>query len=78
MAVVFKNLVNAHKKAYKLIHQIVKSKFKQTAQVGIANDLQAYSNYRKHSLIEQIKVFFVYNLSNHIFYKFSDINTHDF
>jgi beta-glucosidase len=78
MAVVFKNLVNAHKKAYKLIHQIVKNKFKQTAQVGIANDLQAYSNYRKHSLIEQIKVFFIYNLSNHIFYKFSGINTHDF
>jgi len=78
MLLVFKNLVKAHKRAYKLIHYLVKNKFKQTAQVGIANDLQAYSNYRKHSLIEQLKVYFIYNFSNHVFYKFSGLKTHDF
>ncbi len=78
MMLVFKNLVQAHKKAYKLIHKIVKDKFNQSTQVGIANDLQAYSNYRKHSLWEQLKVYYVYNFSNHLFYKLSNISTHDF
>lgn len=78
MVIVFKNLVQAHKKSYKLIHTIIKNKFNKIPQVGIANDLQAYSNYRKHSLFEQLKVYFTYNFSNHLFYKLTHIKTHDF
>ena len=73
-----KNLAKAHKKSYYLIHKNIKNKFNKKAQVGIANDLQAYSNYRKHKFWEQIKIFIIYNFSNHIFYKMSGIKTHDF
>ena len=78
MAIVFKNLIKAHKQSYKLIHHVIKDKFNKFPQVGIANDLQAYSNYRKHNLVEQIKVYFIYNFSNHLFYKLTNIKTHDF
>ena len=40
--------------------------------------MQAYTNYRKHTLIEQLKIYFIYNISNHSFYKYSKIKTHDF
>lgn len=75
---VFNNLALAHKRAYKLIHKYYRNKGLQKPKVGFVNDLQSYSNYRKHSLLEQLKVYFIYNFSNHSFIKKSGKKYHDF
>lgn len=66
------NLIRAHKKAYKTIHQLVPE-----AKVGIAQNVQSYTAYHKHSVIEQLGVIFSDFATNHIFHFFSS-GYHDF
>jgi len=75
---VFYNMARTHKKAYELIHKTCKEKFNKEAKVGIANSLQAYSNYFKHKFLDQFKVYWKYKTLNHGFYKLSGIKSHDF
>lgn len=69
---VYLNLTSAHKKAYKFLHTNYPTK-----PVGIANNIQSYEPYHKHSLIEQLAVLFCDVGANHLFYIFTR-NTHDF
>jgi len=75
---VFWNLAKSHKAAYSLIHKVVKEKFKKETEVGIANSLQAYSNYIKHKLFDQLQQYYLYKFSNHGFYILSRPKYHDF
>lgn len=56
------NLVQAHKKAYALLHKL------SHKPVGIAQNMQSYHSTHKHSLIEQLSVYFGDLISNHSFY----------
>ncbi len=66
------NLTQAHKKAYKVIHSLVPS-----AQVGIANNIQSFSSYHKHSFLEMLAVLISDDATNHLFYNLTR-GTHDF
>ncbi|MDO8498686.1 MAG: glycoside hydrolase family 1 protein [bacterium] len=66
------NLVQAHKKAYKAIHKIIPE-----AKVGIAQNVQSYTAYHKHSIVEQVGVIVSDFMANHIFYTLSH-GYHDF
>lgn len=66
------NLASAHKKAYKFLHSNYPTK-----KVGIANNIQSFEPYHKHSLIEQLAVI-IYDVgANHLFYLLTR-GTHDF
>lgn len=66
------NLIRAHKKAYKMIHWLVPK-----AMVGMAQNVQSYTAYHKHSIIEQLGVILSDITANHIFYLLTR-NHHDF
>lgn len=66
------NLVRAHKKAYKVIHKIIPE-----AKVGIAQNVQSFTAFHKHSLREQLGVIFSDVTTNHLFYFFTK-GYHDF
>lgn len=66
------NFARAHKKAYQLIHQLDLGK-----PVGMAQNIQSYSAYHKHSLIEQLGVIVSDLVANHAFY-FLTRGHHDF
>ncbi len=71
-AMVFKNLVKAHKKAYQAIHD-----FDKDAKVGIAQNCAYVEPYSKSS-VPDIKAAFVWRyLRTHLFYNFID-NRQDF
>lgn len=59
----YRNFASAHKKAYKILHQLAPGK-----PVGIAQNVQSYTAYHKHSLIEQIGVMLSDLVANHGFY----------
>lgn len=65
------NLAQAHKKAYQFLH------FHSRKPVGIAQNLQSYHSSHKHSLIEQLAVYFSDMLTNHTFYYLTK-DCHDF
>ena len=69
---VYLNLTSAHKKAYKFLHKNYPHK-----PVGIANNIQSFEPYHKHSLIEQLAVIFYDVGANHLFYLLTK-GTHDF
>lgn len=69
---VYLNLTSAHKKAYKFLHSNYPGK-----PVGIANNIQSFEPYHKHSLIEQLAVIFYDVGANHLFYLLTK-GTHDF
>lgn len=73
---VVRNLARAHKRAYKVIHELLDQKGDRP-QVGIANSLISYYVYRKHSFID----FLYFKISdfvwNHSFY-FLTKGTHDY
>lgn len=70
---VFWNLCKAHKKAYKAIHLL-----DQDAKVGAAHQVSSFSAAQEHSILQHILVW-IYDLTtNHIFYKFTGLKTHDF
>ncbi len=66
------NLAAAHKKVYKFLHSNYPDK-----PVGIANNIQSFEPYHKHSILEQLAVIFSDIGANHIFYILTR-NTHDF
>ncbi len=67
-----RNLIRAHKKAYKIIHQIIPD-----AKVGIAQNVQSFTAFHKHSLREQLGVIVSDLTTNHLFYFFTK-GYHDF
>jgi len=69
----FLNLSFAHRKIYKYLHQL----FPAGKPVGIANNILSFESYHKHSLREQIAVFFNDLFVNHLFYILTK-GTHDF
>lgn len=75
---VFYHLSRAHRRAYKIIHQVLQTKFHCSAAVGFANDFQAYVNYIKHHFWGQWRVYFLYQISNHSFYHLTGQKCHDF
>jgi beta-glucosidase len=66
------NLKQAHKKAYKTIHKLIPN-----AKVGMAQNLNSFDAYHKHSITEQLAVILSDIFSNHIFY-FLTKGYHDF
>ncbi len=70
---VYWNLAQAHKIAYKIIHDEVG----KTAKVGISNNVGTFQALHRHSLREDFAEYMLDNL-NHIFYKLTGIRTHDF
>lgn len=66
------NMANAHKKAYKTIHELDSS-----AKVGFANNVTSYSAFHEHKLFSSISAYFANFFSNHFFYKLIG-NTNDF
>lgn len=65
------NLSRAHKKIYKFLHEVSKS------PVGLANNIQSFEPYHKHSIIEMLTVSFYDIITNHLFYYLTK-GTHDF
>lgn len=59
----FLNFTYAHKKAYKVIHQIIPE-----AKVGIAQNCSSFEAYHKHSVTEMVAVMFSDFFTNHTFY----------
>ncbi len=66
------NLARAHKKAYKTIHKLISN-----PKVGIAQNLNSFEAYHKHSVSEQTAVIISDIVSNHTFYWLTK-NYHDF
>ena len=59
---VFKNMIQAHKKAYRAIKQVLPD-----AQVGIAKNNMYYEIYHKNSPFDQILVYLAKEISNYYF-----------
>lgn len=70
---VFWNMAQAHKKAYRTIHQL-----KPNAQVGIAQNVSSFDIFHHHSLLENLTEWFLDITNNHSFYILTGKNTHDF
>lgn len=66
------NLASAHKKAYKFLHKNFPSK-----PCGIANNLQSFEPFHKHSILEAATVILTDAIVNHLFY-FLTRGTHDY
>ena len=66
------NLASAHKRVYKYLHETFPKKM-----VGIAQNVQSFEPYHKHSLLEQVTVVLSDLVTNHLFY-FLTKGTHDF
>lgn len=67
------NMARAHKKAYKTIHNLVNK-----PQVGIAKEVFSFDAMHHHSFLEVCVEMFADLISNHLFYKFTGLKTHDF
>lgn len=66
------NLASAHRKVYRFLHSSWPQK-----SIGIANNIESFEPYHKHSLIEQASVVISDLAVNHLFY-FLSRGTHDF
>lgn len=66
------NLASAHKKVYKYLHQNHPAK-----PVGIAQNVQSFEPFHKHSFLEQLAVILSDLTTNHLFY-FLTRGSHDF
>lgn len=66
------NLARAHKKAYKIIHEIIPH-----AKVGIAQNVSSFQPFHKHSIIEMVAVGISDIVTNHSFYYLTN-GYHDF
>lgn len=71
--IVFWNMLQAHKKAYKIIHQA-----DQNTKVGIAHNVTSFNQFHKHSLLESIAVWFLDLVNNHAPYILTGKKYHDF
>ncbi|MBI2011636.1 glycoside hydrolase family 1 protein [Candidatus Daviesbacteria bacterium] len=68
----FFNFTSAHKKTYRVLKLLDPNK-----PVGIANNIQSFEPFHKHSIPEQLAVVFSDIVTNHMFYFFTK-GTHDF
>ncbi|OGE24950.1 hypothetical protein A3C26_00390 [Candidatus Daviesbacteria bacterium RIFCSPHIGHO2_02_FULL_39_12] len=66
------NFASAHKRVYKYLHKAFPKK-----EVGIANNVQSFESYHKHSVAEQVAVIITDIITNHLFY-FLTRGAHDF
>lgn len=67
------NMARAHKRAYKIIHRLIPK-----AQVGIAHNVLTYDAYHHHSFREMLSQFGLDVGTNHLIYKLTTKDTHDF
>lgn len=67
------NMAQAHKRAYKTIHEHIPN-----AKVGFANSVQSFTKIHLHSLKESIAEWISDLTSNHFFYLLTGMDTHDF
>lgn len=74
---VFRNLTKGHKRAYQIIHEVMRQRWDRGAAVGIANNVSSFYAYRKHSFVDQSFVQLFDWLFDHSFYTFTK-GTHDF
>ncbi len=68
-----KNLARAHKMAYTTIHELVPN-----AQVGFANNVSSFESFHKHSIREKAYEWFLDIITDHLFYKATGMEYHDF
>ncbi|KKQ56047.1 MAG: Beta-glucosidase [Parcubacteria group bacterium GW2011_GWA2_38_13] len=73
----YRNLIRAHKKAYRLIHSIYKKKLWGKPSVGIASNSVSIYSYKKHSLFNWFFALISDWIWNHSFFTFSR-RYHDF
>ncbi len=73
----FKNLARAHRRAYRIIHQMIDRGGKR-AQVGFANNTASFYTYRKDKLLDFIFAKLSDLIGNNLFYLFTGRKTHDF
>lgn len=64
--VMFRKMVQAHKRAYSAIHRICDT-INKRASVGTANNIQTFESYRKHSIRDAIYIWAADNILNHQF-----------
>ena len=67
------HMAQAHKKAYKVIHQETIH-----TQVGIAHNISSFVPISAHNLRENLSVWFADLVGNHLIYYLTGIKTHDF
>jgi beta-glucosidase len=67
------NLAKVHKKAYVRIHEYIPE-----AQVGMSQNNSSFNAFHKHSLREDLTVWFLDYVNNHFFYQLTGLDTHDF
>jgi len=72
----FRNLTIAHRRAYKIIHQLLDRKG-QKAKVGFANNTASFYTYRKDKFLDYLFVRLSDFIGNDLFYFFTG-KTHDF
>jgi len=70
------NMARAHKKTYKLLHQIL-DKPNKKIQVGFAMNVMSFASYKKHNFWELFYVHAADRIINHSFYDLTK-KTHDF
>ena len=73
---VYFNMAQAHKKAFKIIHKIC-DKRDNSAKVGMSQNVMSFAAYKKHKLIELLYVHFADRIVNHSFYDLTKKH-HDF
>lgn len=73
----YKNLIRAHKKAYRIIHSIYKKKLWGKPNIGIASNSVSIYSYKKHSFFNWIFGLVGDWIWNHSFFTFSR-KYHDF
>lgn len=67
------NLSRAHKRAYRAL-----KKMDPKAKVGMSHNITSFNSFHKHRLLEQITVWSMDQVVNHLIYRFTGIKTHDF
>jgi beta-glucosidase len=74
----YKNLTRAHRKSYKIIHKIYRSKQWTPPKVGIANNCVSLYSYKIHSFHSWLFILISDWLWNHSFFTLSGRRFHDF
>ena len=70
---VYWNLAMAHRKAYKIIHQLIPK-----AQVGITTNANSFNVFHNHRLMELLTIWISDLIANHLFISLSGKDNHDF
>lgn len=73
MLLVYWQMAQAHKKAYKAIHKIIPQ-----AKVGITHHTTSFDVYHRHSILENMAMWGADIYANHLFYLLTGKSSHDF